>query len=184
MTINAAIPRISYLADGVLTDFTFAYALIEPMDLIVTVNDVLQVEFTDYTIPPGYEDGGDVVFIEPPASGSVVTLTRRTSITQQVDYTTTAFPSQTHEGQLDKIIMILQELLYGRISGDITFDLSAEQLQYVVNIINSGGTGAQIPSWVDATLAGVFIGEITDAAPADGAASAKPDGYMYVEVVI
>ncbi|RLA59045.1 MAG: hypothetical protein DRQ89_14620, partial [Epsilonproteobacteria bacterium] len=114
---------------------------------------------------------------------SVVTLTRRTSITQQVDYTATAFPSQTHEGQLDKIIMILQELLLDDGSGISSFDLSVQQAETLVTILNSGGSDAVIPSWVSASLAGVFHGEVTLSAPADGAATIKPDGYIWIETL-
>jgi hypothetical protein len=184
MTVDFASPRSSLIASGTQTKFTFTWPVLEEPDLLVYLNDVLQVEYSDYILEPDFEDGGDVIFTLAPLSGVVVGLVRKTSITQQLDYTATAFPSQTHEVQLDKIIMILQELLIGRISGDITFDLTAEQQATLVNVLNSGGTDAVIPAWVDATLAGVFHGEITEVAPADGSASAKPDGYMYVEVVI
>lgn len=149
--------------------------------MTVFVDAILQTEFSDYEIPAGFEQGGSVVFFNPPAANAVIRLERKTDITQQVDYTLAAFPSQTHENQLDKIVMILQELLYGRIEGDLTFDLSTTQGISTVTIVNSGGTDATIPAWVNATLAGVFHGEV-GTAPADESATSKPDGYIWIEV--
>jgi hypothetical protein len=182
MTVDFASPRSSLIASGSQTKFTFTWPVLEEPDLLVYLDDVLQIEFSDYIIEPDFEDGGDVVFTLAPISGVVVRLQRKTSITQQLDYTASPFPSQTHEVQLDKIIMILQELLLDDTGGAATFDLSAQQEATLVNILNSGGSDAVIPSWVDASLAGVFHGEVTDAAPADGSATAKPDGYIWIEI--
>jgi len=79
--------------------------------------------------------------------------------------------------------MILQELLLDDGSGTGTFNLSAQQAETLVTILNSGGSDAIIPSWVSATLAGVFHGEVTLSAPADSAATTKPDGYIWVETL-
>ena len=99
-----------------------------------------------------------------------------------MDYTQSAFPSETHEEGLDKLVFILQELLTGVIGGDITFDLTVQQNEQDVLIINSGGTDALLPSWVNGELAGVFHGEITSAAPADESITIKPDGYTWYEI--
>jgi hypothetical protein len=182
MTVDFASPRVELIGNGTITKFSFPWPVLEELDLLVYLDDVLQTEFSDYIIEPGFEDGGEVTFTLAPLAGVVVRIQRKTSITQQLDYTATAFPSQTHEVQLDKIIMILQELLLDDTGGAATFDLSAQQEATLVNILNSGGSDAVIPSWVDASLAGVFHGEVTDAAPADGSATTKPDGYIWIEI--
>ena len=190
MTVNSQIPYNSYLGNGAIDLFSFTFGLIEPADLLVLVDHVQQIQGIDYTVTPStavsatsqFWKGGDVVFTAPPAAGVDVLILRKTSITQQLDYTASAFPSATHEEGLDKLVFILQELITGVLDGDVTFDLTTEQGESTVTVINSGGTNAVLPSWVSGLLAGVFHGEITALAPDDGSATSKPDGYTWYEV--
>lgn len=190
MTVNVQVPYNSYLGNGSIELFSFTFGLIEPADLFVLVGGVAQIQDIDYTVQPStavaetsqFWKGGDVVFTVAPASGVEVLIFRKTTISQQLDYTASAFPSETHEEGLDKLIFILQELITGVLDGNLTFDLSTEQGESTVTILNSGGTDALLPSWVSGLLAGVFHGEITGLAPDDNSATTKPDGFTWYEI--
>ena len=163
----------------------------ENEDLFVYVdsNDgeglILQTEFSEYVIENLTDRGGDIVF-QPnfiPIGLARVLIKRQTTISQQVDYLEfEAFQAETHEFNLDKITYILQELLGSALGdGNLTFDLAAVPTEFEIEITNTGGTNALIPSWESGLFAGAFIGEVTDSAPADESASTKPDGYVYYE---
>ena len=195
MTVNVQIPYVSLVGDGEITRFTFTFGLVETYDLYVKVNGELMVEYSDYTVENIVDDdGGDVVFAEPPDDGAVVIIYRDTTKSQQLDYVNTqAFPSETHEEMLDKIIYILQELIAGTFNGigddgkpfQLTFDLSVTQQEITMTVVNSGGTDAVLPMWENATLAGVYAGEVVPLdinMPADESATTKPDGYIWLGI--
>jgi hypothetical protein len=193
LTTQTNIPYDDLVADGTLLRYPFTYPIVENVDLIVLVGGVLQIEFSTYTLENITENGGDVLFVTAPAKDVRVLILRRTTMTQNVDYETgLPFMAETHEWNLDKITYILQELIHGAFGGVdsngdpvfITFDLDAVQNTYSVTITNTGGTDAEIPAWVDATLAGVMHGEVMPAAnlPADGAATTEPDGHFWIGI--
>ena len=193
MTNPVQIPLNHYVGNGSKTSYAFTFYLIEPVDLIVLVDNVLQINYSDYTIRPDYLEGGYIDFTVAPVDVSDILIYRRTTKSQNVDYESyTSFPADTHEWNLDKITKILQELIVGVIEGidgdgnpfRLTFDLSATPYEEYVRINNSGGTDADIPSWVNATLAGVYYGETVAAAslPAADSATTKPDGYIWLGI--
>ena len=193
MTVTVQKPYNILTGDGSITTFPFSFGIIESLDLLVLVDGVLMLEYSTYEVENLTDAGGDVVFTEAPEIDAVVIILRKTTITQQVDYVSgSAFPAETHEGQMDKTIFILQELIYGAFGGVdsngnpvyITFDLSVTQGVATVTINNSGGTDAVLPAWVSGTYAGVYHGETTLAAsvPADGATTDKPDGYIWLGI--
>ena len=193
MSVNVAIPYNRFEADGVVTNFTFDWDLIETADLIVLVDNILQTEYSEYTVTPDFEDGGDVVFDVAPDDGTEVIVMRRTTISQNVDYESyTPFPADTHEWNIDKITYILQELIHGTWLGYddegnpvyLTFDLNAVAQVTTVLVENSGGTDATIPPWVSGELAGVYHGEtmLEASVPADESATALPDGYVILGI--
>ena len=190
MTVNLAIPLIILEGDGTLTTFPYSFPIVEDVDLLVFVDDVLQVQYSTYTLENVTDDGGEVEFIDTPADGAIVLILRATTKSQQTDYTEAPFPSETHEGVVDKITFILQELISGAFTtidsdGNIvylTFDLDAVANTTTVTITNSGGTDADIPAWTNAEFAGVYHGETSLEAslPADEEATTKPDGYVWL----
>jgi len=181
MTVPVQIPYNSLVGDGSITTFVFTFGLVENYDLVVAVDGTVVTEYSDYTIENLTDDGGEVEFIEAPA-GDILIL-RRTTMTQQVDYVSgEAFPAETHEWNLDKIVYILQELRQGLLDGLLSFDLSTTPYAEYVTVNNSGGTDADIPAWVSGTLAGVYHGEygLEASLPADEALTDKPDGYVWL----
>ena len=193
MSVNVAIPYNRFVADGIVTNFTFDWDLIETADLIVLVDNVLQVEYSQYTVTPDFEDGGDVVFDIAPTDQAQVIVMRRTTMSQNVDYESyTPFPADTHEWNIDKITYILQELIHGTwigydASGNpqyLTFDLDAVAYITTVDIENSGGTDATIPPWVSETLAGVYHDETMLEAnvPADESVTTEETGHIWLGI--
>ncbi len=190
MTTDTQIPYADIEANGTQIRFPFEFTIVENIDLLVIVNGVLMIEYSAYTIEDLTDEGGVIVFSEPPPSGIRVLILRRTTISQNVDYAEfNKFPAETHEWNLDKITFILQELLTGAFGGldsdgnlvVLTFDLSVTAGVTTVTINNSGGTDATLQPWVSGEKAGVFHGEI-GTAPLDGAATDKPDGYIWIEL--
>jgi len=181
MTVPVQIPYNSLVGDGSITTFVFTFGLVENYDLVVAVDGTVVLEYSDYTIENLTDDGGEVEFIDAP-EGDILIL-RRTTMTQQVDYVSgEAFPAETHEWNLDKIVYILQELRQGLLDGLLSFDLSTTPYAEYVTVNNSGGTDADIPAWVSGTLAGVYHGEygLEASLPADEALTDKPDGYVWL----
>ncbi len=142
---------------------------------------MLLTESSEYTIENVTDEGGEIEFTTAPESGAVVLILRRTTISQQTDYTEAAFPIETHEANLDKITYILQDLINGDLDG-LTFDLDAVAGAISILITNSGGTDATLPDW-ELDKAGVFHGEITYAAPADESVTTEADGHFWLEIV-
>ncbi len=134
MTVPVQTPRNSYTADGINDTFAFTFRLLDNADLKVTVDGVLQVESTDYTIQNLTLLGGDVVFEAGsiPINSAIIEIIRDTSVDQQTAYSAfDPFPAETHELGLDKLTMIVQELkelVGGGSVGGGSFDPNADQL--------------------------------------------------------
>lgn len=191
MTTQVQIPYTNQLGDGSKTLFTYEFGIVEHADLYVTVANVQMTEYSDYTLQNVTDDGGEVLFSEAPEQDAIVSIFRRTTISQEVDYQQySSFPAETHEWNLDKITFILQELINGVWTGldpdgepiALSFDLSVTANEATVTINNTGGTDAEIPAWVSGLAAGVYHAEVVPAAevPDDGSLSTKPDGYIYI----
>jgi len=113
-------PRMAYTCDGSTVAFAFAFRLLQTADLyvytrvIATGVQALLTEGVDYTVSAAnndYTSGGTVTTTATYASTYQLVLVRRTSLTQETDYTDgSAFPANSHELALDKLTMIAQEL--------------------------------------------------------------------------
>lgn len=117
MTISTTVSRIQHVPDGVATDFTFPYLVLEASHLQVYTTDqlgvdVLLVNGTDYTLTGvGEEDGVTVVCTTAPAYDLILTLARVVPTTQTTDYIANdRFAHETHERALDKLTMMVQQL--------------------------------------------------------------------------
>ena len=104
--------RVVALGDGTTTVFNFAggRTFIKNDDINVYLDGVLQT--TGYTVAgAGNPSGGTVTFAAAPAVDVEVALVRITEIDQPNDYQqVTNFQSLSHEGALDKLTLIAQEL--------------------------------------------------------------------------
>lgn len=110
MTITTTKNRINQLADGIQTIFIYDFIVLDASHMFPYFDDVLQVAgFTVNGV--GDPAGGDVTFDVAPADGATVTLQRVVPFTQLVDYIPyDPFPAETHEGALDKLTLITQQI--------------------------------------------------------------------------
>jgi hypothetical protein len=186
MTVNIEIPSVSYSGNDATTNFPFVWSSAAESENIVNINGVEQLEGVGYELINYTEDFGGEILIEPAPSGTDrIVIFRRTPVTQQIDYVeSAAFPANSHEFQMDKDTRILQEIIEsGRAAGGLPIDLESLERPYEVEIDNTGGANAFIPLWnCDDQLAGVFAGEVTTSAPADGTPDSNQDGYIYWEI--
>jgi len=110
MTLLTTDNEISY--NGLVGNDTFAYTFRVELqtDMIVTLDNapVAQGDFTMTGL--GTDIGGNVVLNTPLIADATVVLQRVVPATQEVDYVPfDAFPSETHEGALDKLTMLAQQ---------------------------------------------------------------------------
>ena len=111
MTVSSENSKIVY--DGLLGQSTFAYNFrVDEKDDMEVYIDAVLIPDGDWTITGlGEQTGGDVILNDPLAQDDSVTLLREVDLTQQVDYQPfDAFPAETHEGALDKLTFLTQQL--------------------------------------------------------------------------
>ena len=189
MTVRYEVPIVRYSPTGL--DYTFSWSSLDKNEIRVVIRN----RDTGVSTEPLRQGAVyDVVDYDPATGGVVrfqavpdgdVIIYRDTPVTQEVDYSEfDAFPSETHERQMDKDTRILQEIVeIGGNLGNGPPDLSADQREFEVEIENTAGENATIKGWeCEGDVAGVFYGEVVDQAPADGAATDKPDGYMWFQL--
>jgi hypothetical protein len=188
MTVNLEVPVITYLGNGITTDFTFSWSSGYPDEIYVKRDGVELKEGVEYELE-NYEEahGGSIVFPVAPAVGVQILIYRQTPVTQQVDYVDfEAFPADTHEFQMDKDTRILQEIISGGRGVGGPVNLQAIHWPTYVEIDNSAGNNAFIQPWTtDGLLSGVSLGEVVEQGgptPIDGDATSKPDGYIWWEL--
>lgn len=116
MTVGSTTVQALFTGNGGTTDFPFTFYVLDDSHLTVTVDAVVQVLGTDYTVTinadQSADPGGTVVFVSAPTSAADgLVVTRVTPLTQETDYPTAGtFPAASHETALDKLTLIVQEL--------------------------------------------------------------------------
>ncbi|MCU0983878.1 MAG: phage tail fiber protein [Acetobacteraceae bacterium] len=85
ITIGDTAPRIQYLASGTDTGFTYPFPVFRAGDIAVHLGTD---EVTDgfAVLGAGRSEGGTVLFDQPPAAGTVVTLRRRMPLGRVTDF--------------------------------------------------------------------------------------------------
>ncbi|MBM4283574.1 MAG: hypothetical protein FJ137_23485, partial [Deltaproteobacteria bacterium] len=117
MTINTTTTRVSYTGDGVTTAFAvpfsfFGVAELEVISRVIStgVETVLALT-TNYTVSGGNGSTGTVTAVAAPSATVQLTIRRKTTRTQLVDYTPNdPFPAETHERALDRLTALVQEV--------------------------------------------------------------------------
>ena len=114
MTVAAKPSVATYLEDGITTVFPVPFRFKSPGDLIVErIRDdgVTILGFSvDYTVAGGATDAGGTVTRLAATAGAKLRIRRRTARTQPMVYTTgDRFPAVSHEGALDRQMLIAQE---------------------------------------------------------------------------
>ena len=85
ITIGDVAPRVQYVADGVLTAFTYPFPIFEEGDLEIRLDGAVQIGGATVS-GAGSSEGGAVTFAEPPSAGARVTLRRRLKLTRATDF--------------------------------------------------------------------------------------------------
>lgn len=142
MTAAAKPPFKEYQGNGVTVDFAAEFRFNAPAHVLVrllaadgTVTDLAYG--SDYSAVGGQTDaGGTVTLATAPPVGSRVQIRRATPRDQSMNYTTTdTFPAESHEGAIDKITLITQEL-----------DVAQEELDTRSVKVPIGETAAVLPA--------------------------------------
>ncbi len=119
MTVSVDTNKQVYTANGSQTDFETIYKVFDHDDILVqtlTVAGILSTKVidVDYTVASDINvalpRAATITFITAPASGVKVILRRNQPKLQETDYIENEnFPAQTHENNLDKLVMMVQE---------------------------------------------------------------------------
>ena len=181
MTINAQTPNNSYVGDGINDTFAYTFRILEDDDIIVTVDDVLQVLATDYTLQNQLENSGDVVFEAGSIPGDtlVIEFVRETDRDQNTVYTPfDSFPAKSHEGALDKLTMITQETkaVGEGNTGDLDDHIADTDIHFdeaSIDHANIQNVGSQTHPTIDAHIGNTDIH--FSSAPVDGNPYARQD---------
>src|ERR687898_2814661 len=101
-------PLVQYAGDGSRTAFPFPFPVLASDDLLVFLG---QTQATGFAITGiGNPDGGEVVFNTPPASGTTVTLLRRTEGIRETEFVDGGpFRASAINAELDRIVLLIQE---------------------------------------------------------------------------
>ncbi|MGH6943118.1 MAG: glycosyl hydrolase family 28-related protein [Geminicoccaceae bacterium] len=100
--------RIQYSGDGSRTSFAFPFPILGSDDLLVFLNGAPATGFAISGL--GHPDGGDIIFAEPPAAGSSVTLLRRTESIRETAFVDGGpFRASAINAELDRVMMLIQE---------------------------------------------------------------------------
>ena len=111
MTLLTENYKIVHTGDGAKTTFTYDFLVFNANEMTVYLDSILQT--TGWSIT-GLDNptGGTVVFDTAPADQVEVKLLRSVPYTQLVDYRPhDPFPAETHEAALDRIVMMIQQVL-------------------------------------------------------------------------
>lgn len=117
MTVAANPPFVEYLEDGVTTGFPVPFRFKQPQNLVATrifadgLIDVLAYG-SEYSASGGATDAGGTLTVAAAAvSGTRLRIRRVTPRTQAMNYAVgDTFPAESHEGALDHVTLVTQEL--------------------------------------------------------------------------
>jgi alpha-tubulin suppressor-like RCC1 family protein len=118
MSLSTIENKVQYVGNGATSLFPFPYRFIEDSHVTVVLTNIstgvntAQTQGVNYSlVGANSASGGSVTFFTAPSSAFRVTIERVVPITQLVDYQPDDdFPAEVHEGALDKLTMIDQQL--------------------------------------------------------------------------
>jgi len=110
MTLLTTTSEIEYAALSGQDTFAYTFRVDNQSDMNVEIDNVAVAQ-GDFTMTGlGNANGGSVILNTPLVANATVLLFRVVPSTQEVDYQPfDAFPSETHEGALDKLTMLNQQ---------------------------------------------------------------------------
>ncbi len=78
--------KISYVADGTATEFSFAFPFFQTADIHVSLNDSTEFDIPYAVMPNEDYSGGNIVFDAAPAADTKIDIFRRISLSRTIDY--------------------------------------------------------------------------------------------------
>lgn len=79
--------KISYVADGMTTEFAFSFPFFQTADVCVAINEKIGTPDQNFAVMPNEDfTGGNVVFDEAPAAGTKLDILRQISLSRIIDY--------------------------------------------------------------------------------------------------
>lgn len=134
MTIETSFLKVEkYAGDGVTKTFGFGFRTFEAVDVVVIATDTEGVESTldaesDYYVTINSSGvGGTVTLSKAPVSGTVLVITRKVPIKQEVDLVNQgAFYAETHEEVFDRLTAIAQDM-YEQLSRTLVVPISQSE---------------------------------------------------------
>lgn len=114
MTVSSLTTETIIASSGAgQTAFLFDFPLISKLHIDIFKDDILEsssLYIVDYTIGA---QGGQIDYIISPNTGSEIRIRRNTPLSQDLQFPIAGpFPSRSHESALDKLIMVVQEILF------------------------------------------------------------------------
>ncbi len=115
MPVTDQTPIGNAVGNGVATVYPFDYYVADDDDLVVQVDGVPKTLNVDYSLTGvGNEEGGQIVFTAPPASGAQISHFRDTALTRDTDYQTTGdLFANVVDFDFDRLWLALQEIFGG-----------------------------------------------------------------------
>ena len=109
MAISDVSPKISYVSDGVISQYNYPFRILEENDLIVFVDDVEQS--SGFTITGvNQANGGTVNFTIAPQVGSTIILQRFVTKDRSIEYTIGGkMDAETFNYDFDRTVMMIQD---------------------------------------------------------------------------
>ena len=82
--------KITYTGDGITTQYVFAFPFFQDADIRVAFDDTI-IDASQYSVVANDAfDGGTVVFVSPPVTGTQIDIFRQVSLSRVIDYQPTA----------------------------------------------------------------------------------------------
>lgn len=145
MTVSTTTNKVSYVGNGIATQFAVPFPFLETSHLKVyqLLNDI-QTERTDWTL-----SSGNLTFATAPATDAVIVIIREVPFTQETDYRENEiFSAETLERNFDKLTMQVQQLKE-QADRAVTVDVfdntqAADLLPSIRTSVSNAATYAQI----------------------------------------
>lgn len=105
-------PRIQYSGNGLQTAFIYPFPIFAVADMQAYVDGTPATPDVDYTVTgAGASSGGTVIFLIPPASGTVITLRRVMAIARTSDFQESGeFRARVINDELDTLTVLIQQV--------------------------------------------------------------------------
>ena len=140
--------KISYVGDGVTTEYIFSFPFFQNADVRVCIDNEL-LDDTQYDVNPNDDfDGGLVVFSTAPESGANIDIFRHVSLNRVIDYQPTLkIDPEDLNSDFNFLLAALQDL--NAIDMDLSewenvHDTLLSQIEYAVQTIEDKFSGGAV----------------------------------------